>query len=99
MGRPRQRAQTRHQFNRTDRIGQTIREIVATELERLGDERRVAEEVQQGKGTVGGLLRDPTVYQDLKLIVGNVKRNTVLKALVRAAIRSEGLKRDSSESP
>ncbi|HMS12813.1 MAG: 30S ribosome-binding factor RbfA [Microthrixaceae bacterium] len=39
MGRPRQRAQTRHQFNRTDRIGQTIREIVATELERLGDER------------------------------------------------------------
>ncbi len=61
--------------------------------------RSVAEEVQQGKGTVGGLLRDPTVYQDLKLIVGNVKRNSVLKALVRAAIRSEGLKRDSSESP
>lgn len=39
MGRPRQRAQARHQYNRTDRISETIREIVATELERLGDER------------------------------------------------------------
>lgn len=39
MGRPRQRAQARHQYNRTDRIQESIREIVATELERLGDER------------------------------------------------------------
>ncbi len=55
--------------------------------------RTVTEEVQQGKGTVGGLLRDPTVYQDLKLIFGNVKRNALLKALVRSAIQSDGLKR------
>lgn len=39
MGRPKQRAQARHQYNRTDRISETVREIVATELERLGDER------------------------------------------------------------
>jgi len=39
MARPRQRAQARHQYNRTDRISETIREIVATQLERLGDER------------------------------------------------------------
>ena len=39
MGRPRQRAQARHQYNRTDRISEQVREIVATELERLGDER------------------------------------------------------------
>ena len=39
MARPRQRAQARHQYNRTDRISETVREIVATELERLGDER------------------------------------------------------------
>ena len=37
MGRPRQRAQARHQYNRTDRISETVREVVATELERLGD--------------------------------------------------------------
>lgn len=55
--------------------------------------RTLAEEVQQGKGTVGGLLEDPTVYQDLKGILGNVKRNVVLKALIRSAIQSEGLSR------
>lgn len=56
--------------------------------------RALAEEAQQGKGTVGGLLRDPSVYQDLKTILGNVKRNALLKALIRSAIQSEGLKRD-----
>ena len=56
--------------------------------------RGVAEEVQQGKGTVGGLLRDPTVYQDLKLIVGKVQRNTLLKALIRSAVQAEGRKRE-----
>jgi phospholipid/cholesterol/gamma-HCH transport system substrate-binding protein len=61
--------------------------------------RGLAEEAQQGKGTVGGLLRDPTVYQDLKIILGNVKRNALLKAIIRSAIQSEGLKRDSGGRP
>ena len=61
--------------------------------------RTLAEEVQQGKGTVGGLLQDPTVYQDLKGILGNVKRNTLLKALIRSAIRSEGLSREGGARP
>lgn len=61
--------------------------------------RALAEDAQQGKGTVGGLLRDPTVYQDLKIILGNVKRNTLLKALIRSAISSEGLKRQSHVQP
>ncbi|MFO0577681.1 MAG: MlaD family protein [Polyangia bacterium] len=53
--------------------------------------RTLAEEVQQGKGTVGGLLQDPSVYQDLKGILGNVRRNVLLRAVIRSAIRSEGL--------
>lgn len=56
--------------------------------------RTLAEDAEHGQGTVGGLLRDPSVYQDLKLILGSVRRNTLLKALVRAAIQSEGLKRE-----
>jgi phospholipid/cholesterol/gamma-HCH transport system substrate-binding protein len=57
--------------------------------------RTLAEEAQQGKGTVGGLLRDPTIYEDLKLLLGKVTRNVLLKAAVRAVIRSEGLKREA----
>ena len=61
--------------------------------------RSLAEDAQQGKGTVGGLLQDPTVYQDLKLIVGNVQRSALLKALIRTAIRSDGLKRGPTSQP
>lgn len=39
MARPSRRPSARHQYQRTDRIGEQIREIVATELERIGDER------------------------------------------------------------
>jgi hypothetical protein len=49
---------------------------------------------QQGKGTVGGLLKDPSIYEDLKLTLGKVQRNVLLKALIRAAIRGDGLKRE-----
>lgn len=58
--------------------------------------RTLAEETEQGKGTVGALLRDPTIYQDLKVILGSVKRNTLLRALVRSTIQSEGLKRQEA---
>ncbi len=36
---PRRRAGGRQQFSRTDRIAEQIRGVVATELERIGDER------------------------------------------------------------
>jgi phospholipid/cholesterol/gamma-HCH transport system substrate-binding protein len=42
--------------------------------------------VARGEGSVGGLLKDPTVYEDLREVVGNVKRNRVLRALVRLSI-------------
>jgi phospholipid/cholesterol/gamma-HCH transport system substrate-binding protein len=53
--------------------------------------RLLGDEVQQGKGTVGALLRDPSVYEDLKTILGNLKRNRLLKSLVRWTIEKDGL--------
>jgi phospholipid/cholesterol/gamma-HCH transport system substrate-binding protein len=54
--------------------------------------KRVSDEVAAGKGTVGALLEDPTIYEDLKIILGDVKRNTLLKALVRYTIRRDSLR-------
>jgi phospholipid/cholesterol/gamma-HCH transport system substrate-binding protein len=45
--------------------------------------------VRQGKGTIGGLLVDPTIYEDIKSLVGNVERNEVLRALVRYSIKAD----------
>ncbi len=60
------------------------------------DLKLVTAEIREGRGTIGGLVYDPTIYEDVKMILGNVKRNKVLKALVRMAIKrneSEGDKR------
>jgi len=53
--------------------------------------RQVGDEVAQGKGTVGALLKDPSVYEDLKTILGNIERNRLLKSLIRYTIKKDGL--------
>lgn len=56
----RHRPSPKRQFNRTDRIGELIRELVASELERLGDER--LEMVTVTAVTVDGALETAKVY-------------------------------------
>ena len=50
--------------------------------------------IRQGKGTVGALLVDPSVYEDMKVLLGNVERNDVLRALVRYSIKQDEKKPD-----
>ncbi len=50
------------------------------------DMKQLAEKVKAGEGTVGLLLKDPSVYEDLKELLGNVKRNRVLRELVRYSL-------------
>jgi phospholipid/cholesterol/gamma-HCH transport system substrate-binding protein len=52
----------------------------------LHDVRTVVATVRAGKGTIGALLVDPSLYEDMKSLVGNVQRNDVLRALVRYSI-------------
>ncbi len=54
-------------------------------------------DAKTGKGTLGRLLVDPSVYEDLKVLLGNVRRNDAVKALVRYAIEQEDKK--SAEAP
>lgn len=54
-----------------------------------GDLRAMVSDLRQGKGTLGALLVDPSVYEDLKLLLGNVQRNQTLRALVRYSIRRD----------
>lgn len=51
------------------------------------DMRDIVANVKAGRGTIGALLVDPSVYEDIKSIVGNVERNQVLRALVRYSIK------------
>jgi phospholipid/cholesterol/gamma-HCH transport system substrate-binding protein len=53
------------------------------------DFRQVVNDMRNGKGTLGALLVDPSVYEDLKLMLGNVERNRALRALVRYSIKRD----------
>jgi len=54
-----------------------------------GDLRQIVADVRAGKGTLGALMVDPSVYEDLKVLLGNVERNKALRALVRYSIRRD----------
>lgn len=62
------------------------------------DLRDIVAGVKAGHGTVGALLVDPSVYEDIKSLVGNVERNQVLRALVRYSIK-QNEERSPSDAP
>src|SRR5450432_2317371 len=53
------------------------------------DLKQMVTDMRAGKGTLGALLVDPSVYEDLKLMLGNVERNRTLRALVRYSIKAD----------
>ena len=53
------------------------------------DLRGIVADMRRGKGTIGALLVDPSVYEDLKMMLGNVERNKALRALVRYSIQRD----------
>jgi phospholipid/cholesterol/gamma-HCH transport system substrate-binding protein len=52
------------------------------------DVKKITSTIAKGDGTVGGLIADPTIYEDLRTVLGNVKRNRVLRALVRFTVNN-----------
>jgi len=44
----------------------------------------ILRKIDQGEGSLGLLVNDPTVYEDIKNMTGGAKRSTILKALIRS---------------
>jgi phospholipid/cholesterol/gamma-HCH transport system substrate-binding protein len=63
--------------------------IVADLAAISGDLRVVSQQLRDGKGTLGALMNDPSIYEDVKVLLGNVQRNEVLRALVRYSIQKD----------
>ena len=49
----------------------------------------IAERIKQGEGSLGGLIADPTIYYDLKTLLGNANRNKLLKGIIRKTIEQK----------
>ncbi len=46
----------------------------------------ILEKVNRGSGTVGALINDPAVYDDLKSLTGGANRNRIVRNLVRQTV-------------
>lgn len=54
-----------------------------------GDLQAVVARLRQGEGTIGALLEDPTVYEDLSALLRGANRSLILRSLIRST-RDEG---------
>lgn len=80
--------------------GDTDTQHVMTNVNAMSDDLRViVSNLRAGKGTLGALLVDPSVYEDIKSLIGNVERNQVLRALVRYSIKADENKTAPATSP
>lgn len=75
----RRRPSGQRQFNRTDRVSELVREIVASELERIGDER--LEMVTITAVTVDGALEHADVYWSSLVAEEDDRLDEVVEAL------------------
>jgi phospholipid/cholesterol/gamma-HCH transport system substrate-binding protein len=55
----------------------------------------ILEKVDNGQGTLGSLINDPTVHEDLKSLLGGAKRSKLLKYLIRQTIKKNDEAEDS----
>jgi phospholipid/cholesterol/gamma-HCH transport system substrate-binding protein len=70
--------------------GDTSSQHVMANVNAMSDDlRAIVAGIREGKGTIGALLVDPTIYEDLKATIGNVERNEVLRAFVRYSIKAD----------
>ncbi len=69
--------------------------LVANLTDASADIKDITGSIKDGQGTLGALIADPTVYEDVKTLLGGAKRNKILRSYVRETIRknerSEGL--------
>ncbi|PIR16325.1 MAG: hypothetical protein COV46_08750 [Deltaproteobacteria bacterium CG11_big_fil_rev_8_21_14_0_20_49_13] len=50
------------------------------------DLKDVMNRINNGQGTIGGLVNDPSIYNDLRSLMGRANRNRLLKAVIRSTL-------------
>lgn len=66
-----------------------FREIMTNIDATTGDIRVITEKVKQGEGTLGAFLMDPSLYKDMRALMGHANRSKLLKGLIRATIAEQ----------
>ena len=76
------------------KLGETLADL----RQAMADLRAITGRIEAGEGTVGGLIQDPTVYENLAAFLEGAQRSLLLRALIRSAI-GRGAPSTGSGSP
>ncbi|HEV8307584.1 MAG TPA: MlaD family protein [Methylomirabilota bacterium] len=68
------------------RLGEALADL-RTAMANLKD---ITARIEAGEGTIGGLVTDPTIYENLAAFLEGAQRSVILRALIRAAIGRGG---------
>jgi uncharacterized protein YaaN involved in tellurite resistance len=72
-------------------------EKILDDVEKItGKVEKIAAKIEKGEGTIGKLISDSKVHDDLVKLFDDLERNETLKRLVRGAMDADGTKRESS---
>jgi len=79
--------------------GNAGEQLIANLTRASDDLAAITADVRAGRGTIGGLLQDPSIYEDIKRLVGDLERNEILRALVRYSVRRDEARRPARAVP
>lgn len=68
--------------------GQGWGDVVANLDRATADLQTITGQIRRGEGTLGAILTDDAIYNDLRAIFGRAQRNVLLKSMVRSMIRA-----------
>ena len=69
----------------TDRLNKELDQLKLKSA--VGHLDSILKKIDQGNGTLGSLVNDPQLYQDVRSLMGGANRNRVMRNLVRKTIR------------
>ncbi len=77
-------------YNLSTLLGdEKAKQILVSIATAAGDLEAIAADVKSGKGSLGLLLKDPSLYNEAYGLIGNLRRNRLLKAIIRYGISQQ----------
>jgi phospholipid/cholesterol/gamma-HCH transport system substrate-binding protein len=52
----------------------------------LHDFRQVAADIAEGRGTIGGFIKDPTLYENLTALLEGARRSWILRTVIQSTV-------------
>lgn len=68
--------------------GEGLQEALADFRVAMANVRRLTDRIEAGEGTLGGLIQDPTIYENLAAFLEGAQRSWLLRMVIRSAIEA-----------